>query len=212
MCPFRFVAPAEATAPSPPLPRAAGSLDLVALHDVAFLHPFPLFEGHAAIRAGRDLGDILLHVLERGELALVDDSRSSEDPDIARFEDVAVDHTAASNLADLANVEDHLHFGLAHELAVWSRRQHLLHARLHLLENVVDDRVVANLETLLPRILLGLEVCRNVEGQDPGFGDPGDGHIRLGDLSNARLEDLDFDLGDLILGHKLAQRRGQCLY
>ena len=79
------------------------------------------------------------------------------------------------------------------------------HGQAHLVLQLVDDGVQANLDAFLLRQLGGLALGAHVEADDDGVGGGGQQHVALGDGADAGVDDLDAHL----LGGHADQRIGQ---
>ena len=134
--------------PQPRLERPRDLLDAEALDDVAGAHVLVVLEGHAAFLAGRDLAHLVLEALQRLELAFVDDDVVAEQADIGAALDDAFGDPAAGDLADLRDLEDLQDLGVAEEGLAPLGREHARHRRLHIVDEVVDDVVVADLDAV----------------------------------------------------------------
>src|SRR5207253_2226445 len=133
--------------------RAAASerppdlLDAVALDDVAGAHVLVFLEGHAALLTGRHLAYLVLEALQRRQLPVVDDDVVADEPHVGAALHHALGDTATGHLADLGDIEDLQDLRVAqHGLAAF-RRQEARHRRFHVIHQVVDDVVVADLDS-----------------------------------------------------------------
>ena len=70
--------------------------------------------------------------------------------------------------ADLPFIEDLKDLGVAKEALLQLRLEQTLQPRFDIVDDVVDDRVVADLHTVAPRELARLRICPHVETKDHG--------------------------------------------
>src|SRR5579875_752987 len=158
------------------LQRACDLFDLVALDDVALLHILVILEGHAAVITLLHLAHILLEAAQAAEPAVMY-------------------HHAARDLADLADGEDLAYLGVAQQIFLNSRRQEAREHLLHVVDDVVDDRVVADLQAVAPRELARLRIGADIEADDQCLRRCRQGDIRLVDAADPRVEHA---YGDLV--------------
>ena len=99
-------------------------------------------------------------------------------------------------------------------ISAWPRidslRFRLEHAReqaLHLVQELVNDRVVADLDPVAPRHLARLGVGPDVEAQDRRLRRRSQGDVGLGDGADAAEQDADLDL----VGADPLEAGGECL-
>ena len=84
--------------------------------------------------------------------------------------------------------------------------------RLHVVDEVVDDRVVADLDALLVRRLARRRVGADVEADDRRARGLGQRHVRLGDGAHARVQHADAHLVGRELLQRLHDRLGRALH
>ncbi len=108
--------------------------------------------------------------------------------------DVAVRDPAARHLADLGDVEHLQDQGIAEHLLAERRGQQSGHGRLHVIHEVVDDVVVADLLAVLVGRETGFLVGPDVEADDRGAGRLGERDVRFRDAADARVDDAGSDL------------------
>ena len=128
--------------------RPLHALHPVALDDVADLHVVIILEGHAAFLAGHDLARVVLEPLELRQLALMDHNVVANEPDVGAALDDAVGDAAAGDVADLRDLEDFEDRGVAEHGLAQRRRKQAGHRLLHVVDQVVDDRVVADFDAV----------------------------------------------------------------
>ncbi|MNE23458.1 hypothetical protein D3C80_1167130 [compost metagenome] len=117
--------------------------------------------------------------------------------------DLAFDHTATGNLANLGDVEDFQDLGIAEEGFAAFRRQKTRHGCLNVIHQIVDDVVVADVEAVTLGDRTSLCIGADVEADDCGIRCLGERDIRLGDRAGARMD----DTGTNFVGTKLVERR-----
>src|SRR5690606_36313891 len=140
---------------------ALEALDLVArAHVVVGLH------ADTALGTALDLLDVLLEAAQRFQLALEDDRVVAQHADRLVLLDRALDHEAAGDGAELGAAEDLAHLGDADDLLAHFLAQQAGSHLLHLVDDVVDDREVAQVEAVGLDDLAGRGVGADVEADD----------------------------------------------
>jgi hypothetical protein len=94
--------------------------------------------------------------------------------------------------------------GVAEEGFALERSQHAREHALHVVEQVVDDRVVADLHAFALGQVAGLLGGADVEAQDRGPGRLGQLDVGLGDTAGARIDDTG---ANLVVAHLLQRAR-----
>src|SRR5690554_367224 len=184
------------------LQRALDALDAETFDDIADAHVLVLLEGHAAFLTGRHFLDLVLEALERRELALVDHHVVADQAHAGTALDQALGDPAAGDLADLGDVEDLEDLGVADEGLAALRLQQPRHRRLHVIHEVVDDVVVADLDAIATGEVLRLLVGADVEADDDGVRCCRQGDVGFSDAADAAHQDLGRDF----LGGELVER------
>src|SRR4051794_31462489 len=137
-------------------------VNVVALDHVAGAHVLIILEGHAAFLAGHHLAGVILEALELRQPAFVDHDVVADQADMRAALHDPVEDAAARDLADLRDVEDLDNLGFAEALLAQRRGEHARHRRFHIVHEVVDDVVVADLDAgllgRLARLLVGADV------------------------------------------------------
>src|SRR5690606_14895881 len=151
------------------LQRPGDLFDAEAFDDVALADVFVVLEGHAAFLAHLDFLDLVLEALERLELAFVDDDVVADEADARATLDHALGDTAAGDLADLGDVEHFEDFGIADKGLAPFGLQEAAHGILHVLDEVVNDVVIADFDAVAGRQFLSLLVGTDVEADDDGI-------------------------------------------
>src|SRR5262249_13798628 len=131
------------------LERPRDGLDVEALDDVAGADILVVGEGHAALLPRRHLAHLVLKALERRQRTLVDNDVIPDQAHARTTLDLALGDPAAGDLADPGNVEHLEDLRVAEENLAQGRRQQPRHRRLHVVDQIVDDVVVADLHSRL---------------------------------------------------------------
>ena len=96
---------------------------------------------------------------------------------------------AAGDLADLGDLEDVEHLGAAGVVLLVDGLEETVHGLGHLVLQLVDDGVEADLDLLLIGELLGLALGPHVEADDDGVGGGGEQDVGLGDGADTGVQD-----------------------
>src|SRR6266550_1021445 len=168
-------------------------LESIRLHRVTGLEVLPTLEPDAALLSGRHLAHVFLEVLERIDPAFEDLLFAPEKLDPASTADFALHDAAAGDDARARDLDrgDDLDSAFA-DLTVGRLAQPLGRA-LHVLGELVDDVVVADLDL---GALRGCGAGRRrleVEANDDGAGDAREQKVRVADRTHALADDLDRD-------------------
>ena len=109
-----------------------------------------------------DFARVVLEALELRELAFVDHDVVADQAHIGAALDHAVGDAAAGDLADLGDLEDLEDLRVAEHGLAQLRREQAGHRRFHVVDEVVDDVVVADLDAgalgRVARFLVGAHV------------------------------------------------------
>ena len=116
-------------------------------------------------------------------------------------DDAFGDH-AAGDLADPGDVEDFADRGVAEEALAQGRRQHARQRVAHVVDHIVDDRVVADLDAVALGQVARLRVGPHIEADDEGAGCLGQDHIAFVDPADRRVQHPHRDL----VGRQLFER------
>src|SRR6516165_6972053 len=174
---------------------ALNLLHPVALDDVADFHVLIVLEGHPTLLAGDDLLDVILEAPQLRELAFVDDHVVTDEAHIRPTLDASVSDATARNVPDLGDLEDFQHEGIAERRLPQRRGQQARHCFLHVIHEIVDDVVIADLDAGTLRGFAGLLVGTYIEAYDRGVGSLGEPSIRFGDAADAGHDDAHGDFG-----------------
>src|SRR5215510_4346326 len=182
--------------------RALHRLHSIAFDDVADLHVLVVLEGHAAFLAGDHLARVVLEAFELGELAFVHDDAVADQAHIGPALDHAVGHAAARHVADLGDLENLQDGRVAERGLAHPRREQAGHRLLHVVHEVVDDVVVADLDAGMLGRLARLLVGAHVEADDRDARSLRQRHVGFGDAAHAGMDHARADL----LGGELLDR------
>jgi len=164
------------------------------LDDVVGADVVVVLEGHAAFLTGVDLLDLVLEPLEGLQLALVDHHVVAEQAHPGGAPGDAFGDLAAGDLANPGDLEHFLDPGVADKVLLDLRAEQARGGLFHVIDQVVDDRVVADLDPLLVRALARRGISADVEADDRGAGGIRQGHVRFGDGADPRVQHADADL------------------
>ncbi len=98
----------------------------------------------------------------------MDDHAVADQAHLRATLDLAFRYTATGNLADLRDIEDLLYLRIAKEDFTHCRREQTGHGRLNVIYQIVDNVVVADLDTITLRVGLCLSISTHVEPDDHG--------------------------------------------
>src|SRR3546814_20193 len=179
------------------------------LHDIADLDVLEVLENQTTLEALADLGRVVLLPLERGQVEVVRDNVAvAQHARLGVTANGAVDDHAACDVAGLGRAEDLADLRLAQDSLFVFRLEHALERCLDLLDRLVDDRVVANLDTFLVGHLGRLALGPDVEADDDGVGGGGQVDVGLGDRTDTAVDDAQRDfLADVDLGQRVLDRK-----
>src|SRR4051812_31681423 len=155
-------------------------LELVALFDIG-----EVLERHAALEACLHFAHVVLESLERVDLASVDDHVVAQHPHLGVSLDHAFLNVAPGDGADLRDAEYLAHLDHTEHRFLLLGRQHPGERRLHLVDRVVDDVVVAHLDAGGLDQLSGGGVGAGVEADDHGARGHRQVDVRLGNAADA---------------------------
>src|SRR5215210_4697584 len=174
-------------------------LRLERLEDVAFLHVVEALEKDSALEALLYLADVVLEALEACDRSLVDDGALADDADARVTADDAVRDVAARDHAQARGAEDRAYLGLAQDLLALDRGEHADERLADVVGELVDDPVGADVDALALGERPCLGVRAHVEADHDRVRGGGQHDVALGDRADARVDDIDSDLGVLDL-------------
>src|SRR5215471_5705277 len=192
--PYRNVLSNGVRGGSTPSQRTRNGLDVEALHDVANADILIVGDRHAALLSGRHFAYLVLEALQSRQRALVDHHVVADEAHLGAALHLAVGDAAAGDLADLGNVEHLQDFRIAKVHLAHRRRQQAGHGLSHVVDQIVDDVVVADLDPGLVGRELRLRVGTHIEAHHHRARGAGQRHIRFGDAADARVHDTCLDL------------------
>src|SRR5712692_5681322 len=166
-------------------------LEPISLHRVARGERLESLDPDAALLPRGHLPHIFLEMLQRADPAFVDKLPCTEQFDPATAGDLAFEHAAAGDDSEAGDLDrgDDLDAALA-DLPVSGLAQ-ALRRPLHILCQLVDDVVVADLDLCLLRRRLRCRGGLEVEAHDDRVRDAGEQQVRVADLPDALADDLD---------------------
>src|SRR4051812_9511806 len=167
---------------------AGDLLDLEAFDDVADLNVLVVLERHAALVALADLAHLFLEPLQRPQTAFVDHHVVAQQAHLCAAPDDPLGDHAASDLADAGDVEHLADRGIAEEPLAQGRRQHAGKRVPHVVDHVVDDRVVTDLDAVALRQVARLRVGADIEADNHRAGRLGEDHVALVDAAHRRMQ------------------------
>ena len=141
-------------------------LHAVALDHVALAHVLIVLERHAAFLTGNDFTRIVLEALELRQLAFMNNDVVADETHVGATFDLAVGDAAAGNLADLRDVEDLEDLRIAEHGFAALRREQAGHRLFHVVDEIVDDIVVADFDADTFRRFARFLVRTHVERND----------------------------------------------
>ena len=164
------------------------------LHPVAFdcivdLHVLIILERHAALLPGDDFAGVVLETLELRELAVVHDDIVADQTHIGAALDHAIGDPATRHIADFGYLEDLQDGRVAEHALAHGRSQQAGHRFLHVIDEIVDDVVVADLDTGVLGSLARFLVRPHVEADHRRARGFGEGDVGLGDAADAGEDD-----------------------
>src|SRR6056297_818811 len=152
------------------------------------------FEGHAAFLTGLDLFDLVLETLERLQRAFVDHDVVAQQAYTGGPAGYAFGHQTPSHVSDARHLEHFLDLGIADEVFADLGPQKARCSGFHIVNQVVDDRVIADLDTFLVRGLASGRIGAHVEADDRGARRFGKADIGFGDRADAVMQHANADL------------------
>ena len=151
-----------------------------------------------------DFAGVVLEALELRELAFVHHDVVAHQPHIGAALDGAVGDAAAGDVADLRHLEDLEDHRVAEHGLADRWREQAGHRLLHVVDEVVDDVVVADLDAGALGGLARFLVGAHVEADDRRIRRFGQPHVRLGDAADAGMQHARRHL----VGAELVERAG----
>src|SRR3982074_2852741 len=158
-------------------------LNDVALDDVADLDVVLVLEHDAALKSHGDLTSVVLHPPERPDLPVVDGGPATEKPYLRAATHETVDNPGTSD-GRLARREDLQHLGVSEKRLDHLRLEHSGERLLHVVEQLVDDLVLANVDLRRLGDAPGRRFHLRVESDDDGVRSGREGEIRLGEIAD----------------------------
>src|SRR6266480_1886883 len=189
------------------LERPRHFLDFVDFELVADLEVIEVFHGHAALETGLYFTHVVLEALERIDLARMDNHVVAQHAHRRVAAHETFEHHASSDGPDLGNLEYLPHVDQSEYILFFLRREHARERRLHFVDRVIDDVVVAYVHPRgLGRLARG-RIGAGIETDDHGLGGERKIHVGLRDRAHRAVHHVDLDL----VGRKAAERMDERL-
>src|SRR6478736_2001131 len=189
----RAASPTQSVGPAASRPRLLSHL--IGRDEVLDLEVVERPQVDAALEALADLGDVVLEPAQAGDLdVLGHDDPVAGDPRPGATPDLATAHDRAGDVAELAAAEDLADLRGAELDLLVLRLEHALEGLLDLVDRLVDDRVVADLDTLALGDLGVLALGPDVEADDDGVGGHREVDVVERDRADAAVDDAQVDL------------------
>src|SRR5207302_298004 len=157
------------------------------------------------LEALADFGDVVLEVAERGDLAFEDDPVVAQQAHARGARNHALGDHAAGYDARLRHLERAAHFGAALEDFLELRIEQAGHSQLHLVHQVVDDGVEADVDAFLLRQFARGTLGTDVEADHDGVGCGGEQDVVRRNRADRGVDDVDLDLGGGEFAHRVAE-------
>ena len=105
-----------------------------------------------------------------------------------------LEHHASSHGPDLGDLENLAHVDQAEYVLFFLRRQHARERRLHFVDGVIDDVVVAHVHARGLGRLARNRIGAGIEADDHRLGGERQIHVGLGDCAHGAVHHIDLDL------------------
>src|SRR4030042_5204972 len=176
--------------------------DLEGFQYIAGFQVVVVLHADAALVARFHLPGVFLETLQGGDLAGVNDHPVPHQARRGVAPHDPVGHVAAGDDADLGDLYHVAPLRGADGLLLQARGQHALHGGLDVVDDVVDDVVLADLHLLAVRQVLGGRGRAHVEAHDDGAVGGGQQHVAAVDGPRAGVQDVqaDFRGAELLQG------------
>src|SRR5689334_8687787 len=173
------------------------TLDLIAALDVVVV-----LERHTAFEPFLDLAHFVLEALQRLQRTFVDHHVVAQQAHPGAALDHAFGDHAAGDLADLGDLEDFADFRVTQEALAQRGRKHAGKGGLHVIDDVVDDRVVADIDLVALGEFARLGIGAYIEADDEAARGAGQRHVGFIDAADGSMKDPRADF----VGSHLLQR------
>src|SRR6266480_1637381 len=178
------------------LERPRHFLDFVDFELVADLEVVEVFHRHAALETGFYFTHVVLEALERIDLARMDDHVVAQHAHRRVAAHETLEHHASSDGPDLGNLEYLPHVDQSEYILFFLRREHARERRLHFIDRVIDNVVVAYVHPRgLGRFARG-RIGAGIEADDHGLGGERKIHVGLRDRAHRAVHNIDLGLVD----------------
>src|SRR5690606_39720889 len=145
-----------------------------------------------ALHAVTHFGDIVLEATQGFQLTLEDHHVIAQHANRTVTVQRALDHHATSHGTELGRAEHIAHVGNAKDFLALFRRQHTAHGLLHVVDQLIDDRVVTQVDTFALAQALGSGIGTHVEAEQYRAG--GHRQVDVGFVDRADAAGNDIDL------------------
>src|SRR6202789_1487726 len=180
----------------------------VALDLVVFLHVAVILDADAAFGSGPHLVDVVLEAFQGFQSALENDDVVPQHADRKIAAYIAVDHHAARDRAEFARAEHAANRGKPHDLLLDLGRQHAGEHCLDVIDGLVNDAVVADIDSVILDGGASRRVTAHIEGNDARLGGCGQRDVGFGQAADAGSDDVHRDFA----GGQAVQCIAQCLH
>src|ERR1700733_6971681 len=165
----------------------------IALDLVVFLHVVVVLDADAAFGSGAHFVDIVFEALQGLQGALENDDVVSQHANRKVAANVAVDHHAARDRAEFARAEYAANRGKPHDLFLDLGREHAGEHRLDVVDGLVNDAVVAYIDSVILDGGASRRVAAHIEGNDARLGGCGQRDVGFGQAADAGSDDVHRD-------------------
>src|SRR6185312_1282976 len=189
--------------------RPRDLLDAIRLDQVAYFDVVEILDADAALEPFADFAHVVLEALERRQRAVVGFDAVANHADAPRARDDPAAHEAARDRADLGDLEDLPHLGLAQHHFLLLGREQAFHRQLHLFDGLVDDAVGPDLHALAVGCGARVRIGTHVEADDDRARRAREQHVGFRDRADAAVDDLDLHFRRRELRQRVGQRFGR---
>src|SRR5690625_4409235 len=171
--------------------RARYFLDVEDLDLVADTNVIVVFHADTTLGAAAYFVDVVLEAAQRFQLTFEDHHVVAQYPNGLVAIDGALEHDTAGHRTELRRTEHIAHFGNADDLFATLRCQHARQRLLHVIQQLVNDAVVADVDAFLLRLPARRGVGANVEADHGSARGNGQVDIRLRNATDPGRHDVD---------------------
>src|SRR6266496_468636 len=175
-------------------PLRFDALLCVCFDDITDFKVVEIFEDDTAFVASGDLAYVVFATAQGTDLTIEDFCILTQDACLGRACDFAVGDTTASNDQIFPGLEGLHYFGVAFDYLVVGRFQHAGEGGLNIINELVNDIVVANIDAFFLRLALCCSVGFDVEANDDSARGRGKVNIGFVDVANAFVDEAYFNI------------------